>query len=249
MKTPEFPKTIGNRGAAAYAPENTLAGIHAAADMGLEMVMLSVKLTSDGVAVLFHDEDLARTTGAGGRMEATDSGAVAELDAGSWFGDSFIGESVPVLEDALDAAAERGLAVILDLRPCPGREVETAAAALDAATRIWPDDVAPPVLASLSHVTLETCRDMMPDWPRGMIVEKTPENWQEMADYVEATAILVDNAQITREEVEDFIDRQQPVILLNVNDPHYAQELMRWGVDAVATDTPDEMREALERFH
>lgn len=249
MKTPAFPKTIGNRGAAAYAPENTLAGIHAAADMGVEMVMLSVKLTRDGTAVLFHDDDLIRTTGAGAHMAETDAATVAELDAGSWFGDSFIGEGVPLLEDALDAALERGLAVALDLRPCAGREVETAEAALDAATRIWPEDTAPPVLASASHVTLETCRDMLPEWPRALILEKPAENWAEMADYIAAAAIFIDNAGITRDEAEEVIEAQKPVIVIGVNDPHHAQELMRWGIDAVVTDAPDTLREAVERFH
>lgn len=244
-----FPHIIGNRGAGSYAPENTLSAIHAAADMGLDMVLLSVKLTRDGVPVLFHDEEVARTTGASGRIDAMTMAEVAELDAGSWFGESFINERVPLLEDALDAAAERGLAVVLDLRPCPGREVETAEAALDAATRVWPDDTAAPVLLSASHVTLETCRDMLPEWPRAVLIEKPPENWQDMADYVEAAAIFSDNAQITREEVEDYIERQQPIIAVNVNDPLTAQEFMRWGVDAVATDDPDSMREALERFH
>ena len=62
----KLPKIIGHRGAAAYAPENTLESIHTAADMGVEWVELDVKLTQDGVPVIFHDATLDRTTNGSG---------------------------------------------------------------------------------------------------------------------------------------------------------------------------------------
>jgi len=49
---------VGHRGAAAAAPENTLAGIRRAAEEGAGMVELDAKLTADGRAVLFHDDTL-----------------------------------------------------------------------------------------------------------------------------------------------------------------------------------------------
>lgn len=243
------PKIIGHRGAAAYAPENTLAGIHAAADMGVEWVAVDVKLTQDGIAVLFHDEDLARTTGGVGTLGQTRWSAVSELDAGSWFGDSFIGEQVPALEDALDVMAERGLRPILLLRPSPGSEVATAEAALDAASRIWPEDMAAPLVVSASHVTLETARDMMPDWPRGLLIEEFADNWAEVGDYLDIASVHVADQGLTRDMVEEYIESQMPVIVHTVNDPQRGQELLRWGADALVTDTPDTQREAVERFH
>ena len=243
------PKIIGHRGVAAYAPENTLSGIHAAADMGMEWVYLDVKMTQDGVAVLFHDDTLERTTGTGAAMAATPYASVAELDAGSWFGDSFIGERVPTLEDALDAAHSRNLFPVLVLHPCPGSEIETAEAALDAATRIWPEESAAPLLVSASHVTLETCRDMMPEWPRGLLITEASDNWPEVCDYLGITSLHLLDRPLGRDEVEDYIESQLPVICHVVNDPQRAQELMRWGVDSVVTDQPDTLRESLERFH
>jgi glycerophosphoryl diester phosphodiesterase len=243
------PRIIGHRGAAAYAPENTLAGIHAAADMAVEWVAIDVKLTADHVPVLFHDDELARTTGAEGRMEHKPYAAVAELDAGSWYGDSFIGERVPTLEDALDAMLERDIRPVLLLRPAPGAEVVTAEAALDAASRVWPEDVPPPILVSASHVTLETCRDMLPEWPRGLLLEEPAENWAEMGDYLDISLVHAADAGLTRDIVEEYIESTLPVIIHGVNDQPRAEELSRWGADAVVTDTPDTMREALERFH
>ena len=249
QKPPAPPKLIGHRGVAAYAPENTMAGIHAAADMGLEWVRLDVKITQDGVAVLFADDTLTRTTGAGGAMIDTAHSAVGELDAGSWFGESFINERVPTLEDALDVVHSRGLYPVLMLRPCPGREIDTAEAALDAATRIWPEDEAPPMIISVSQVSLETCRDMLPDWPRGLVIEEASENWPEVCDYLEITSLHVADNNLSRDDVEEYVESQLPLICHVVNDARRAHNLLSWGVDSVVTDQPDVIREATERFH
>ncbi|HRC27440.1 MAG TPA: glycerophosphodiester phosphodiesterase family protein, partial [Alphaproteobacteria bacterium] len=81
----KIPSLIGHRGVARYAPENTLESIHTAADMGLEWVELDVKLTRDGVPVLFHDDTLDRTTNGTGFVAACDFARLRELEAGSWF--------------------------------------------------------------------------------------------------------------------------------------------------------------------
>ena len=68
----KLPKIIGHRGACGYAPENTLESIKTAADMGCTWVELDVKLTKDDVAIIFHDDELDRTTnGSGLVMNAT----------------------------------------------------------------------------------------------------------------------------------------------------------------------------------
>jgi len=88
----QIPKIIGHRGAAGYAPENTLVSIQTAADMGIDWVELDVKLTSDDVPIIFHDDNLIRTTDHDALVKDTPYSVIKELDAGSWFADSFVGE-------------------------------------------------------------------------------------------------------------------------------------------------------------
>lgn len=52
-----------HRGYSATAPENTLAAIAAAKDIGVDCIEIDVQMTADGQLVLFHDGDLYRTLG------------------------------------------------------------------------------------------------------------------------------------------------------------------------------------------
>src|SRR5438128_3008481 len=51
---------IAHRGARAFAPENTLEAIAAAASFGCHMVELDVHLSRDGEPIVVHDDDLVR---------------------------------------------------------------------------------------------------------------------------------------------------------------------------------------------
>ena len=59
----QLPKVIGHRGAAAYAPENTLVSFREARRRGATWVEIDVKLTADGVPIVMHDDSLKRTMG------------------------------------------------------------------------------------------------------------------------------------------------------------------------------------------
>jgi glycerophosphoryl diester phosphodiesterase len=244
-----IPKVIGHRGAKAYAPENTLASIHAAADMGIEWVEVDVKLTKDLVPIIFHDDELNRTTSSSGLVAETDFKTIQELDAGSWFGESFMGEKIPTLEELLNVVIDRGLGVNLEIKPCPGREVETAEVMLDMATRIWPDDQPPPLISSFSHVSLETAAEMMEEWPRGLLIDEYFEQWANIATHLNVHTININGNTVTRDQLDEYLEHDKPLLAYTINDPHKARELFDWGVSSVFSDCPDVIREAFESTH
>jgi len=61
---------IAHRGIPARFPENTLASFRAALRAGARCLELDARLTSDGVPIVLHDEDLLRTTGKRGLARA-----------------------------------------------------------------------------------------------------------------------------------------------------------------------------------
>lgn len=98
-----YPSIIAHRGSSHDAPENTLAAIERALEDEADAIEIDVRLTKDNVPVLIHDATLTRTT------NDTDNTPVSSLtydellayDAGSWFGEEFVGEPIPTLEEAL----------------------------------------------------------------------------------------------------------------------------------------------------
>ncbi|MGI9456541.1 MAG: glycerophosphodiester phosphodiesterase family protein [Aeoliella sp.] len=106
---------IGHRGNSSAAPENTIAAIDSAFNVGADHVEVDIRLTSDGHAVLMHDSSIDRTTNGSGAISSMTLAETQLLDAGSWFGPEFAGESVPTLADALVAVNHRGR-ILLDIK-------------------------------------------------------------------------------------------------------------------------------------
>ena len=75
---------IGHRGNPEDAPENTLASVNAALQLGVDLIEVDVRLTRDDVPVIFHDETVERTTDGRGAVADLTLRELKELDAGSW---------------------------------------------------------------------------------------------------------------------------------------------------------------------
>jgi len=258
-----LPKIIGHRGCASYAPENTLEGLHTAADMGVEWVELDVKLTKDQVPVMFHDETLERTTNGSGNMAEITYEDLKQLECGSWFGESFTGIQVPTLEEAIEVLIERGLGLNLEIKSCPGREKETTEVALDILSQYW-DDHERLVISSYSMVSLETAQDMAADWSRGLVMgyhcpnpewldalkqSNLPQDWGEAARYLELKAISIDQEFCSPAIISEMLQKDITPIPYNVNEPERAKQLQSFGVRTVISDSPDEIKDAIFSVH
>lgn len=91
-----------HRGASVSHPENTLAAFHEAIRLGAHMIEFDVALTSDGQLVLMHDATIDRTTNGTGPVSAHTLEQLQALDVGSWKDESFAGEQIPTLQEALE---------------------------------------------------------------------------------------------------------------------------------------------------
>lgn len=234
-----LPKIIGHRAAAGVAPENTLTAIHTAADMGCTWVELDVKLTKDFVPVIFHDDTLLRTAGADIKMSEITYKDLADLEVGNHFGESFSGEPVPTLEQALDVIIERDLGFNCELKPCPAREVETTEAVLDMLATYW-EDSSRLLLSSFNIQCLELCLEAAPEWARGYLLgEDIPENWQKIADHIKPETININGNTITEEWILKLAAYNKPLLAYTINDEDRAEWLFERGVKAVFSDMPD----------
>jgi glycerophosphoryl diester phosphodiesterase len=240
-----LPRIMGHRGAAAHAPENTIAGLRRASSLGVTWVEFDAKLTADGRCVLFHDDTLERTTNGCGRVADTTYDEMSALDAGSWFGSEYAGERVPRLVAALGAACELDLGVDIEIKPCPGREVETAEAVMAEARDHWPTHRSAPLITSFNDECLTVAREVVPSWPRGLISLEIPHDWQARLAALDCRILACRHRHLTRRNVARIVGHGIDVLAFTVNDPKRAGRLLDWGVTTIISDAPDDIMASL----
>ncbi len=105
-----------NGGVLEEAPENTMYAFELAVEQGASILKVEVRGTKDGELVIMRDATIDRTTNGKGFVSGLFFDEVAVYDAGSWLGEEFEGETVPLLREVLRFAKINDLEVILDVR-------------------------------------------------------------------------------------------------------------------------------------
>ena len=236
----DLPRVIGHRGAAASAPENTLASIARAHALGCRWVEFDVKLSFDKVPMLMHDDRLDRTTDGQGFFADITAAELKRRDAGNWFGLDFRGERIPTLAEAVALLKRLGMGANVEIKPCPGREVETGRLVMEELRQIWPRDHGL-LISSFSAAALEAARTVAPELPRGLLVEAAPPEWAQTARRLGCVTLNPWQEALQPETVAEAHAQGLAVAAYTVNDPERAAMLRSWGVDAVFTDVPEQL--------
>jgi len=81
----EYPLRFAHRGSRFLWPENTAEAFQGALDLGYKYIETDVRISRDGVVVVFHDDTLERTTNGVGPVDRWDFADLQRLDAAYWF--------------------------------------------------------------------------------------------------------------------------------------------------------------------
>lgn len=238
---PQLPPVIGHRGARGSAPENTLAGLRRARELGCRWVEFDVRLTADGELILLHDDSLERTTDGRGKALGSPLSAIRGLDAGGWFAPAFTGERVPTLAEAIAVLGELGLGANIELKADRGLAAETGAAAARLLMRLWPAHLPPPLISSFSGEAVAAARDLAPTIARGLLLRAVVGNWRRRAEALGCTTINADHRWLWPGIVAEIRKAGYSVLAFTVNDAARAHDLFDWGVTSVFSDVPDEI--------
>ena len=234
-----YPRLCAHRGAGKLAPENTLAAMRVGAAHGYRMFEFDVKLSGDGVLVLMHDATLERTTDGTGRVAGRSFGELARLDAGSWHSAAYAGESIPTLGQVARWLLRNAHRANIEIKPCPGREAETGAAAALEARQLWRGTSVPPVLSSFSVAALEAARQAAPELPRALLFGELPQDWLQRCRALGCVALDAEQSTLSQSVIAAAHDAGLRVIAYTVDDPARADELSGWGLDTLITDAVD----------
>ena len=170
---------LAHRGDWRQFPENSLAAIDAAVAVpGCDGVEFDVRLSSDGVPVLMHDETLERVYG---RPERVDAVTVRELED----------LAIPSLADALLRVPHRSM-VDIDLKGLHDRTVVEIIAAGRG------PGLVNGVVSSFVPETLERLAGLAPGWPRWLNAWDLSASTIQRAVELRCQAISVDFHAIDR---------------------------------------------------
>lgn len=227
---------ISHRGAAALAPENTLAAMRLAFDQGVDFVEADVQLTADGVPVLMHDPTLDRTTNGTGFVSDRTLAEVQALDAGSWFSPAFSGEPVPTLEAFLDELAPTTSRALIELKGEWGDE-QIAAAAEMLRSRYLVDRVA---FESFELEHLVRLDELAPEFARVMLTRKWTQETIDTAAALTVSAIGARHKLFAEQPELITAARQLGIgtMVYTLNSKKTWKKAHAHGIDLIITDDP-----------
>ena len=189
---------VGHRGAAACAPENTLASFREALRQGADIIELDVQLCADGQVVVFHDDHLERTTDGHGPLAERSLAELKALDAGSWFDPRFAGEPIPALDEVLAWARGR-IPLFIELK-----HVAHTRPSLDAVVveRILAHEMADQVMIiSFDHQALYRVKELAPHLATGALYRTRVDDPVGLARGIGANAVMPFWQAVTAEDV------------------------------------------------
>jgi glycerophosphoryl diester phosphodiesterase len=243
------PLRIGHRGAAALAPENTLASFRAALEAGVDLIEFDVLRLSGGELVVAHSYDLYEVSH-GVRRGTIRNMSVADLRA--------VCPALPTLDDALRFFSEEapGTGVHVDLK--------SPYAAADVAAALGRHGLAERSLVSSFHLSalrrlarldgriragVSFPRDRLGFHRRragGPVVGvglrglriATPRLVDGLLSRSRATVLVLHHALVSTAAVDRAHRRGAPVVAWTVDDPVDLARVEEAGVDAVVTNDP-----------
>ena len=236
-----YPRLVAHRGAGKLAPENTLTAMRVGYAHGYRMVEFDVKLASDSVAFLLHDETLDRTSDGHGRADAYSWRELSRLDAGAWHSTPYAGEPLPTLTSIARWARAHRVCCDVEIKPSPGRERETGASVSLDAAQFWKGADTPPLLTSFSEEALASAQETVPELPRALLLETLPDDWLARLARLECVGVNACHKVLSADVVRAARAAGYRVACYTPNDPARVHELAKWGVDCIVTDAIDKI--------
>jgi glycerophosphoryl diester phosphodiesterase len=220
---------IGHRGAMGHAPENTLRSVRRALELGAHGVEVDVHFV-DGELLVFHDDDLGRTTNGKGRIQAQTLEYLRSLDAGE-------GEKIPTLREVCDALDER-VFINVELKG-PGTAAPVTALIDDYVRgRHWPRERF--LVSSFDEMELRAARALSADLRIGYLAGRRWEGRMLAAALeLRASSMHLATAIAAEPIIAKVHSAGLQVLVYTVNEAALAMKLEHLDVSGVFTDFPD----------
>lgn len=240
----KLPKVIAHRGGRTWAPENTLAAFRKSLQLGVDGIELDIQRCSTGELVVFHDEDLSRTTNGVGLVRDCSFDELRRLSAGSWYRADFTEERVPLLTEVLQLLAGKVL-LNIELKNAPidypGLEDD-----LIEAIEGYPHETL--IISSFDHKLLSRLHQAAPHLKIALLGAAVFLDLKQTATAVGAEFFHPAFDCLRKDIVEEANCAGLQVNVWTCNTPQEWRDAIRIGVDGIVTDDPAGLKEYLLRY-
>ena len=248
------PMIIGHRGYSSKAPENTLSAFTLIREHGIGGVELDVHRCGSGEIVVIHDDSLQRVAGTALPIATTPFDQLREHDVGRWFDKKFAGEQVPLLEDVFEVL---GGSCFIDIEikhyRSPASRPREGGVEAEVARLIRHHGLERRcIVSSFNPYIVRRVRA----FDRAIVVGAIYGSGRDVTSLLRRSAShVLSGARVMkphhRNATGSRIRRMHRfgrlVMPWTVDDEDLARSLAGWGADAIITNRPGEIRDALRQ--
>jgi len=234
-------ENVAHRGAAGYAPENTIAAYDLAVDMKADYIEIDVQRSKDGELVSIHDTTVDRTTDGTGKVGDLTLEQLKSLDAGSWKGEQFTGEQIPTFEEILDRYHGK-VGILIELKApeyYPG--IEQQVADLIKERNLDKPQNKKIIIQSFNFESMKKMNQLLPQVQIGVLTSNrahtTMDALKEFSTY--ADWFNPSYGIVTKELVDQVHSNGMKIGSWTVRSQEAADFLFEMKVDAIISDYPD----------
>ncbi len=246
-------KIIAHRGASALAPENTLAAINKALEIGVDYIEIDVRLTLDNVPVVIHDARVNRTTNGKGPVVWYYYQSLKKLDAGSWFGPEFSNERIPSLNEVMQKVFPHTKLLIelkgsVIMQPLLAREVVKLIKKFNAEKLCIVQSFSAALLQAVQRESKEVEVNLLLNYQNEKLpfyVDRFPKLGN-IYRFKKSNAVNPNYKYVSPEIIEEIHEKGKEIFCWTVNDIGTMRHLVEMGVDGIITNHPDKLKSLLD---
>jgi len=237
---PDRPLVVGHRGAAAVAPENTLASFRRGVADGAQLLECDVHLSADGHDVVIHDGTLDRTAQADSPLR---TGAVSTFSRASL--DTVLvgeGEGIPDLSAVLDAAVREDgtrIPLLVEIKaPAAAAVVARVLRERFGAEALADEQTSPAWVISFDAEALRTVRDLLPEVPLLLTCTRTTPELFAAAEELGVAQIGIGIAEARQADVSRCLALGVQLNLWTARSEVELDRALELGCDTLTVDDP-----------
>jgi len=224
-----------HRGASEYMPENTLSAFYLGIYHRANGIETDVRITADGIPVLFHDDTLQRTAGQPGSvrdytLEQLRSFMISTPDGGQH-------DRIVTLEEFCRLFGHRDLHFAVELKE---NGIEEQVLSLLAQYGMKEKSI----ITAFEFPRLEQVR-RLGDWEIGWLISKADDTAVEKLLSIGGKQICPKASTLTPETVDALHGRGLNVRAWGVSSPELMEAVLDAGADGMTINFPDLLTEAL----